>query len=159
MTMSGTPVCQSAVPSQWSDFASDEEEDTDLLFEEDDADECDDDCLCGEDPGIPMGRAPLDPAFAHEVSIVMFDGDEETLPAVAVYVDGELQNWSFKDSDEKDYDGEEYADGLMDGMSAGGIQFTLTRYRYHVPMVEEDNPEQLLANFDHDELDLVPEDK
>jgi hypothetical protein len=148
----------------------------DLMDDQDDEDEFDDrndaleDCDCEEcqccehpdDPGIEMEHNPLDPSAVHEVDIVNFMGDVEDdeadrdyMHAIAVYVDGELQQWSFKDGDL--YDGEEYADGLLDGLAMAGLAIDLTRYMSVAVIFEDEEPPAKFAEIESSDMQVVQE--
>jgi hypothetical protein len=151
----------------------DDEECLDADFDDGALEDCDcEECQCcrehpeccehPDDPGIEMEHNPLDPSAVHDVDIVNFvgeaeddDADRDYMHAIAVYVDGELQQWSFKDDDF--YDGEEYADGLLDGLAMAGLAIDLTRYKSVAVIFEDEEPPAKFSEIEPSDMRVVEE--
>lgn len=120
-------------------------------------------CSCGVDPGIEMGLTrALDPNVGHELKIVVFeDKDEDAdsgVPAVVVYLDNEMLNFSYRSLGDGDYDSEEYADGFADAMSMAGLSCTVDRYHYDYWLDEGEQPEKFFDQLDTRYLSVVEQE-
>lgn len=126
----------------------DEDFDDDLYVDEDDLDEdeldYDSQLEDDDDPSTDMVSV---------LNIVTFES-EESVPAVVVYLDGNLENFSYRQSGPDSYDSSEYADGLADGLARAGWVCEINRFKYEVALIEDQNPPQSFVELDRELLTL-----